>query len=35
MEEIRIRTLNEWLELGIIDDETYEIAISEVELEEN
>lgn len=34
MEEIRIRTLNEWLELGIIDIYIYEEAISETECEE-
>ena len=29
MDEIRIRTLNEWLELGIIDIDIYEEALSE------
>ena len=31
MQEIRIRTLNEWLEMGIIDITVYEEAILEKE----
>ena len=31
MQEIRIRTLNEWLEMGIIDITVYEEAILEEE----